>query len=96
MCAPLAAMAAANLAIGVASSPDVFRDEALIRFLLRGSRRMVDQWQRRFSLLWTIVGAENTIHCRWLRFLGFDFIEKGAANRREFYTAAKRGHCATP
>lgn len=75
---------------GLASSAEVFRNEALIRVLLRGSRRLMQHWHTRFPILWSVSGADNTIQHRWLRFLGFDFVDKREHAGREFYVVVKR------
>lgn len=75
---------------GMISSAEIFRDELLLRVLLRGSRELVRAWHERFSTLATITAEDNLFHQRWLRFLGFDFIDKREHEGRAYYTAARR------
>lgn len=41
---------------------------------LRHSRAVVEEWQRWFPLLHNFTDARNTVHHRWLRWLGFTFV----------------------
>jgi len=74
----------------MASSLDVFRNERLLRLLLRGGRRMVRCWHDRFPVLWTVTGVDNTIHHQLLRFLKFDLGRRREQNGWAYYPAIRR------
>lgn len=41
---------------------------------LRETRRAVEAWQAEYPILHNFIDARNTVHMRWLRWLGFTFI----------------------
>ena len=41
-----------------------------------GKQEAVKQWHKRFDLLYNWVDARNKVHVKWLRWLGFIFINK--------------------
>lgn len=43
---------------------------------LRESRKYADEMQENYPLLWNFVDAKNTVHHRWLQWLGFTLIRK--------------------
>lgn len=43
---------------------------------LRASRRWLDRWHEDFPLMGNCVDERNTVHIRWLRWLGFTFINR--------------------
>lgn len=62
---------------------------------LRQSRKWVDSWHERFDVLTNFVDARNTMHHKWLRWLGFSFIRKVEAlgpYSLPFYEFAKIKH----
>lgn len=65
------------------STPDIHK--VRIPFL-RTSRRWVEAAQDEFRVLTNIVDARNTLHVKWLRWLGFTFINRKplGANGEEF------------
>lgn len=52
------------------------RIKSIQREFLRHSRFWMDMIQEKYPLLGNVVYAENTIHIRWLKWLGFTFIRK--------------------
>jgi hypothetical protein len=44
-----------------------------VKVFLRASRQIVEEWQRDFPRLHNYTDARNTVHHRWLRWLGFTF-----------------------
>lgn len=58
---------------------------------LRESRRYADEMQDKYNLLWNYVDARNTVHHRWLRWLGFKLIRKikHGVHDSDFYEFAR-------
>lgn len=43
---------------------------------LRGARALVEHWNRQYPILTNVVDARNTLHIKWLRWMGFTFIAR--------------------
>lgn len=58
------------------------------RLFLSESRRIVDLLNARFPLIGNDIDARNTLHIRWLKWLGFTFITKRKAGPQDllFYS----------
>ena len=55
---------------------------------LRKSREWVDEFQNTYSVLFNNIDARNTVHIKWLQWLGFTFINQFpeyGAELRPFY-----------
>lgn len=55
---------------------DLLVDRQFVAPFLRVSRHYVAEWQREYPLLHNFTDARNTVHHRWLRWLGFTFIAR--------------------
>jgi hypothetical protein len=58
------------------------------RTFLRHSRHWLDELHKNHRLLFNVIDARNTVHRRWLDWMGFDEvqeIEKYGIERRKFY-----------
>jgi hypothetical protein len=61
-------------------------------FVLRQSRKWVEELQRHYKVLWNCVDARNEVHIRWLKWCGFVFIrliEEYGVERRPFFEFEK-------
>lgn len=45
--------------------------EDLVYRFPREARRYVAEWHKQFPILWNTAWAENDLHLRWLKFMGF-------------------------
>lgn len=66
---------------------------------LAASREWVGRLNDAFPLLWNIIDSRNTAHIRWLRWLGFTFINKEPAGPLglPFYTFVRiKQSCVSP
>lgn len=65
---------------------------------LRKSREWVDIYNQRYTLLLNRADARNTLHLRWLRWLGFTLIREApwGAEGRPFVEFARLQPCAYP
>jgi len=62
---------------------------------LRKSREWVDYLQERHPLLYNYIDARNTVHIRWLQWLGFSFINEVHGygfEQRLFYQFVRINH----
>lgn len=65
------------------------------RTFLRQSKDMLRELHHRFALLFNEVDARNTVHIRWLRWMGFTFVRyrpNYGAEGRAFYEFCKVSH----
>lgn len=60
-------------AVWMAGTP---RIETASTAFLRGSRDLLTEFHRHYGTLFNICDARNTVHIRWLRWLGFTFIRQ--------------------
>ena len=57
------------------------------RTFLRFSQFFLDELHKKYRLLYNVIDARNTVHLRWLEWLGFDFVEelpRYGVEKREF------------
>lgn len=52
------------------------KDRATRMQFLREVKAQVAQVMRTYRVLWNCVDARNTVHIRWIRWMGFTFIAK--------------------
>lgn len=72
-------------AIWLCATDDIYQNQ--ITFL-RQSREALKELQRDYLALFNCVDSRNTIHMKWLKWMGFTFInkhEKYGAEQRPFY-----------
>lgn len=43
---------------------------------LRFSRHFLEQFHEKYRLLYNVIDARNTVHLRWLEWLGFDLVQE--------------------
>lgn len=69
-----------------------------VRLFLRESREWVELLNERFPVLWNLIDSRNSLHIRWLRWLGFTFINRVAAGPQglTFFTFVRIKPCVTP
>lgn len=63
--------------VGVAwllGTNELVEDRATRRWLLREGKAQVAKVMRTYRVLWNCVDARNTVHIRWIRWMGFTFI----------------------
>lgn len=61
-------------------------------FVIRQSRKWIQELQRSYRVLWNCVDARNEVHIRWLKWCGFEFIrliERYGVEQRPFYEFQK-------
>lgn len=62
---------------------------------LRRSKAWVDHLQDRYPILYNYIDARNTVHIRWLQWLGFSFINEVhgyGSEQRLFYQFVRINH----
>lgn len=62
-------------AIGVPWMVATREIEAHQMYFLRRCRQIVNEWSTRWPLLTNCVDARNTLHIKWLKWAGFEFVE---------------------
>lgn len=64
---------------------------------LRASKPLLNELHKIRPALINMVHAENHVHIRWLRWLGFSFVAQRTFNNHQFYEIARLYHpCAPP
>ena len=61
--------------------------------VLRMSKPMIDEFHKKWSLLFNFVDKRNTVHIKWLRWLGFKFInlhQEFGVGKLPFYEFVRR------
>lgn len=67
---------------------DAVMNPKVSRQFLRFSKLYVDQFQHMYPLLFNYIDARNTVHIKWLKWLGFQFInlhQKFGVGKLPFY-----------
>lgn len=76
---------------------DLVQDRATRLRFLREVKAQVTKVMRTYRVLWNCVDARNTVHIRWIRWMGFTFIAKHpnyGAEGRLFLEFCKVSPCA--
>lgn len=62
------------------------------RTFIRNSKRILDELHKKYRVLYNVIDARNTVHLRWLEWMGFEFIKefpKYGVERRKFILFTK-------
>lgn len=55
----------------------------------RGSRKILEEWSEQYRLLFNVVDSRNEVHLKWLKWLGFTFLNEININHVPFYEFLK-------
>jgi hypothetical protein len=68
-------------------------------FVLRNTRRWIDELQQQYRVLWNHIDARNELHIRWLQWSGFTLlrrVENFGVEQRPFYEFERVRECLDP
>lgn len=62
--------------------------------LAREAHRYMNEWHKKFPLMWNTAWVDNDLHVRWLKFMRFSFLRRYLHRGHTFIEFARHQPCA--